>query len=50
VSFTAPFWKVRAGDCRSYQEAVDLMNKLKTEFPARRNSMFIVRDNVKIMM
>ncbi len=50
VSFTAPFWKVRAGNCRSYQEAIDLMNRLKTDFPARKNSMFIVRDNVKIML
>ena len=48
VSFSAPSWKVRVGDCRNYQEAVDLMNKLKSEFPKYKNSMFIVRDSVKI--
>ena len=50
TSFAAPFWKVRVGDCRTCQDAVDLMQKLKAEFPRQSSQMFIVRENVRIMM
>jgi hypothetical protein len=48
VSFSAPSWKLRVGDCRNYPEATELMNKLKEEFPTRSSYMFVVRDNIKI--
>jgi len=34
ISFSAPFWRVRVGDCKTQQEANTLMEALKKEFQA----------------
>ncbi len=40
MSFTAPFWLVRIGNYRNKYEALDLLNKIKKEFP----NAYIVKD------
>ena len=48
VTFTSPFWKVRVGDCTSYQEAFNLVELLKSEFPEIRNDIYIVKENIRV--
>ena len=48
VTFASPFWKVRVGDCRTYQEATDLLNLLRKEFPKDGGEFYIVRENIRI--
>lgn len=46
VSYNAPFWKVRVGNCRTQQEAQQLKSILLEEFPEYKASIYIVRDNI----
>ena len=46
VTYNSPFWKVRVGNCLSHQEATELLNELRTEFPEYRSEMYIVPDQV----
>ena len=46
VSFTQPFWKLRVGNFRTYEEAQAILRNLKKEFPAWKE-MFITNDIVK---
>ena len=49
LSYTAPFWKVRVGDCKNYQEATLLMKKIKKDFPNIKDEIYIVKeDDIKI--
>jgi hypothetical protein len=48
VTFSAPFWRLRAGDFISYEEAFSTMSKLIEAFPAFRREMQIVKEEVKI--
>ncbi len=49
VSFSSPFWKVRLGDCKTYQEAMVLLNEVKENFPEHKNNFYIVKeDNIRI--
>lgn len=50
ISFTSPFWKVRVGDCRTYQEATSLLEVLKKEFPERMKEFYIVKDDIRISL
>ncbi|MDO4190771.1 MAG: SPOR domain-containing protein [Bacteroidales bacterium] len=46
VTYTAPFWKVRVGNCRTQQEAEQLKAVLLEEFPEYKASIYIVHDNI----
>jgi hypothetical protein len=40
MSFTAPFWRVRVGNYRNRNEALELLSKLRKDFP----NAYIVKD------
>ncbi|MBE6311656.1 MAG: SPOR domain-containing protein [Bacteroidales bacterium] len=49
VSFNSPFWKVRLGDCRTYQDAMSLLAQVRKAFPEYKNNCYIVKeDNIRI--
>lgn len=48
VTFKSPFWRLRVGDFRSYEEADQLMRQLKRAFPQFGKEMYVVRDEIKI--
>jgi hypothetical protein len=49
VTFTSPFWKVRIGDCKNYQEAFNLSKVLKEDFPNMKTEIYIVKeDNIRL--
>jgi hypothetical protein len=50
VDYTAPFWRLRAGDFLTYEEALCMMYKLTASFPSFRKEMKIVRENIRIFL
>ncbi len=48
VSYTAPFWRLKAGDFLSYEEAYDMMHKLIASFPSFKKEIFIIKEDVRI--
>jgi hypothetical protein len=48
LTFTAPFWRLRAGDCLSYEEAFFFFVRLAEAFPSFRREIQIVKEEVKI--
>lgn len=50
VTFTSPFWRLRVGDFRSYEEASHALRSLKDEFPQMAREMRIVRDKIHIQI
>lgn len=48
VTYVAPFWKLRVGDCRTYDEAYHLMLRLKEALPQLKKEMYIVDEVVRI--
>lgn len=48
ISFKSPFWRLRAGDCRTYEEAHEIMRKIKDLFPQYGKETYIVKDDIKI--
>lgn len=48
VTYTAPFWKLRVGDYRSYDEADQILRQLKSSFPSYAKEMTIVREEIRI--
>ena len=45
VTFTSPFWKLRAGDFRSYTDALVLAKSLRSVFPEMSGDISVVRDD-----
>lgn len=50
VSFNAPFWKLRAGNYKTYGEAAHAMSEIKSAFPSFGKEIYIVRDMVKVLV
>jgi hypothetical protein len=48
VSFHSPFWRLRAGNYKSYAEASQAMGELKKAFPSFGKEMYIVKDEIAI--
>ncbi|MBP1639086.1 MAG: Sporulation protein [Bacteroidetes bacterium] len=48
VSYHSPFWKVRAGNCRSMQEAQQLKSEIGDAYPQVKRDLYVVRDKVKV--
>ena len=46
VTFNQPFWKLRVGNFRTYEEAQAMLRNIKKEFPGWKE-MFISNDVVK---
>lgn len=47
VSFDAPYWRLKVGDFRTYEEASAALSILKAHFPAYAREMRLVRDRIK---
>ena len=48
VAYIAPFWKVRLGNFRTYDEANAFKVQLITQFPELQGDTYIVRDKIKV--
>ena len=45
LTFSSPFWKLRAGDFRTHADALVLANSLKRAFPKWSGDIYVVKDN-----
>jgi hypothetical protein len=48
VIYNAPFWKLHVGDCRSYEEAANILRSLREVFPQHRNEIYIIEDDIRL--
>lgn len=49
VLYLPPFWKVRVGDFRTYDEAKEYKRIIVEEFPALMGNTYIVRDRIQAL-
>lgn len=47
VSFESPYWRLKVGDFRSYEDGNSALSLLKKQFPAYAKEMRLVRDRIK---
>jgi hypothetical protein len=48
VTYKAPFWRLRAGDYTSFEEAYCMMQRIISAFPSFRKEMYVVKEEVRI--
>lgn len=48
VTYDAPYWRLRIGDFRTYEEAIDVVDAIKEAFPAYRRELRVVRDRINV--
>lgn len=48
VQYVAPFWKVRIGDFRTYDEAKEYKKIFVQQFPQMQGNTYIVRDKILV--
>ncbi|MDR0757371.1 MAG: SPOR domain-containing protein [Tannerella sp.] len=48
VNYTAPFWRLRAGDFFSYEEALTMKYRLSVDFPSFKNEISIFKEEIRI--
>ena len=49
VQYIPPFWKVRIGDFRTYEEAKEYKKTFVQLFPDLTGDTYIVRDKIKVL-
>lgn len=49
VQYLPPFWKVRLGDFRTYEEAKEYKKQFVEAYPAMIGDTYIVRDKIKVL-
>lgn len=49
VQYIPPFWKVRIGDFRSYEDAKEYKKIFVQQYPEMLGDTYIVRDKVKVL-
>ena len=49
VLYIPPFWKVRLGDFRTYEEAKQYKKIFVEQFPAVQGDTYIVRDKIQVL-
>jgi len=49
VQYVSPFWKVRIGDFRSYDEAKEYKKIFVQQFPQLQGNTYIVRDKIQVI-
>ena len=49
VQYLPPFWKVRIGDFRTYDEAKEYKKEFVSHFPDLMGDTYIVRDKIQVM-
>lgn len=50
VTYRSPFWRLRVGDFRTYEEAFVLMRQLMKEFPDFGKEMYVIKEDVIISL
>jgi hypothetical protein len=50
VTYNAPFWKLHAGNYRSFEEASQMLRTLRQDFPQIRNEIYIVDDEIRLQL
>ena len=48
VTHTPPFWKVRLGNFRTYEEANEFRKVLLEQYPNLRKTAYVVRDKIQV--
>ena len=48
ITFKSPFWRLRVGNYRSYEEAYETLRKIKEAYPHFGKETYIVKDDIKI--
>lgn len=48
VQYQSPFWKVRIGDFRTYDEAKEYKKTIVQQFPDMQGNIYIVRDKILV--
>lgn len=48
ITFTSPFWRLRVGNYRSYEEANKALRTLSRKFPKYRGEMRILEDSIEL--
>ncbi|MBR6117625.1 MAG: SPOR domain-containing protein [Paludibacteraceae bacterium] len=48
VQYVSPFWKVRLGNFRTYEEAKEYKKLFVQQFPKQQGNTYIVRDKIQI--
>ncbi|MDD6209357.1 MAG: SPOR domain-containing protein [Bacteroidales bacterium] len=48
ITYKSPFWRLRVGDFRNYEEAYLLLRQLMKEFPNFGKEMYVVREEITI--
>lgn len=49
VSYTPPFWKVRLGDFKTREEALEFKNSFIESHPELTGDTYIVRDKIQVL-
>ena len=49
VQYLPPFWKVRIGDFRTYDEAKEYKKQFVAQYPELMGDTYIVRDKIQVM-
>ena len=49
VQYLPPFWKVRIGDFRTYEEAKEYKKLFVQQYPDLMGDTYIVRDKIQVM-
>ena len=49
VQYLPPFWKVRVGDFRTYDEAKEYKKLFVQQYPEMMGDTYIVRDKIQVM-
>ena len=49
VQYLPPFWKVRVGDFRTYEEAKEYKKLFVQQYPEMMGDTYIVRDKILVM-
>ena len=49
VQYLPPFWKVRLGDFRTYEEAKEYKKQFVAQYPELMGDTYIVRDKILVM-
>jgi hypothetical protein len=50
VTYHAPFWKLLAGNYRSFEEAWVLLRDLRKTFPKKKNELDIIEDDIRLLL
>jgi len=48
VTYTAPFWRLKVGDFQTYQDARNMLLKLKSSFPSLGKEMSIIKEKIQV--